>query len=104
MPKNIAGTSKIQLPVTKAVGAQHQPPGVGTTAPPQVAVPSPSAALAINGKIVVIDVRSMSADDVLRTINTVPGVNASIDPTGRMVLTGVNSLEGDGDLRTILGI
>lgn len=103
MPSTIAGKAKIQLPIGKSVGAQHQAPGIGGDAPPQVAVPGPTA-LAINGKAVVIDVRTMSGGDVVKAINTAPGVTASIDGAGRLMISGVSSIEGDGNLRAILGI
>ena len=72
-------------------------------ASPSVAVPPPSA-LVINGRSVIIDVRSMSAMDLCNVINTIPGITASIDGQGRLVITGVFSLDGDGNLRAILGI
>lgn len=105
MPNTVAGSTKIQLPIAKAVGAQHQATAVnqGGAAPPQVAVP-PAAPLVINGRPVIIDVRTMSISDVINVINTIPGVTASIDGQGRLVIQGVVNIDGDGNLRAILGI
>ena len=101
---NPTGSTKIQLPIAKAVGAQHNPVSINqSVASPSVAVPPPSA-LVINGRSVIIDVRSMSAMDLCNVINTIPGITASIDGQGRLVITGVFSLDGDGNLRAILGI
>lgn len=99
------GTTKIQLPIAKAVGAQHQPIAANQSgaAPPQVAVPPP-AVLIINGRGVSIDVRSMSASDVVNAINTIAGVTASIDGQGRLMIAGASTIDGDGNLRAILGI
>lgn len=105
MPNTVSGSTKIQLPIAKAVGAQHQAVAVnqGGSAPAQIAVP-PAAALIINGRAVIIDVRNMSISDVINVINTIPGVTASIDGQGRLVILGVFSIDGDGNLRAILGI
>lgn len=99
------GSTKLQLPIAKAVGTQHQPVAVNQAAmaPPQVAVPPPSP-LIINGRAIIIDVRSMSAGDIIALINTIPGVMASIDAQGRLVISGASSIDGDGNLRAILGI
>lgn len=99
------GSTKIQLPIAKAVGSQHQPVASNQSGPAagQVSVPPPSP-LFINGRSVIIDVRSMSGADVVAAINTLPGVSASIDGQGRLVISGANSIDGDGNLRAILGI
>lgn len=99
------GTTKIQLPIAKAVGSQHQPvtANQGGSAAPQIAVPPP-APLIINGRAVTIDVRTMSASDMVSAINTIPGVSASIDGQGRLVINGAFSIDGDGALRAILGV
>lgn len=104
MPNTISST-KLQIPIAKAVGAQHSPVAANSGGPasPSVAVPPPSA-LVINGRSVIIDVRTMSLDDLVKAINTLPGVTASIDGQGRLVITGVFSLDGDSNLRAILGI
>jgi hypothetical protein len=98
------GSTKLQLPIAKAVGSQFQAVSANpTVARPQVAVPPP-APLVINGKSVVIDVRTMSGADVVAVLNTIPGVTASIDGQGRLVIQGANNIMGDGALREILGI
>lgn len=99
------GSTRIQLPIAKAVGAQHQPVAANQTGPasPQVAVPAP-AALFLNGRGVIIDVRSMSATDMVNAINTIAGVTASIDNQGRLMISGASTIDGDANLRAILGI
>jgi hypothetical protein len=106
MPSTSVGQTKMQLPVSKAVGAQHAPASSGAAAAPSVPVPSPSS-LFINGRATAaIDVRSMTATDVVNAINNagIPGVTASIDGQNRLVISGVNSIEGDSNLRAILGV
>lgn len=99
------GNTKLQLPINKSVGSQHQPVAANQSgsAPPPVAVPA-SAPLVINGRLIVIDVRNMSTDDVVKLINTIQGVTASIDGQGRLVISGASSIDGDASLRAILGI
>lgn len=99
------GSTKLQLPINKSVGSQHQPVAANQTgsAPPPVAVPA-AAPLVINGRLIIIDVRNMSSDDVIRLINSIQGVTASIDGQGRLVINGAFSVDGDANLRAILGI
>lgn len=103
MSSSISGNAKVQLPITKAVGSQHQTQGVGAVAPPAVAVPPPSALL-INGVTVIIDVRTMSGSDVVTLLNKVPGISAAIAGDGRLTISGITSFDGNSDLRVILGI
>lgn len=98
------GSTKLQLPIAKPVGSQYQAtsatPG---QARPQVAIPPPSP-IVINGKAVIIDVRSMSGSDVVNALNTIPGVTASINGQGQLVVIGARDIFGDTNLREILGI
>lgn len=106
MPQTSVGQTKVRLPVNKAVGAQHAPAAAGSTAAPSVPVPSP-APLVINGRATApIDVRTMSASDVVNTINNagISGITASIDGQERLVISGVFSIDGDSNLRAILGV
>jgi hypothetical protein len=107
MPNTSKGQTKLALPIAKAVGAQHGPPSINqATALPQVSVPAPQP-LIINGvNTAAIDVRSMSASDVINTINNanVAGVTASLGGDGSLLISGVQSLGGDPNLRAILGI
>lgn len=106
MPSTSVGQTKMQLPVNKAVGAQHAPVSASAGAGPSVSVPSPSP-LVINGRATAaIDVRTMTASDVVNAINNagIFGVTASIDGQNRLVIMGVNSIDGDSNLRAILGI
>lgn len=98
------GNTKIQLPIAKAVGSQHQATSANPGAPaqPQVTVPGPTP-LYLNGHAVIIDVRSMSGADVVNAINQVQGVMASIDGQNRLVITGADIM-GDSNLRAILGV
>lgn len=106
MPSTSVGQTKVQLPIGKAVGAQHAPTSSGSTAQPSVPVPSP-APLIINGRATAaIDVRTMTASDVVNAINNagIAGVTASIDGQGRLVISGVFSIDGNSNLRAILGV
>ena len=93
------------FPIAKPVGAAHSAATGTSTAAPSVSVPPPSV-LAINGKAVIIDVRTMSGTDIINTINNakIAGVTASIDPSGRLAVTGITTLEGEPNLRALLGI
>lgn len=101
--QTLIGNKASQFPISKAVGAQHNPPSSGAMAAPSIAVPPPSP-LAINGKVVTIDVRSMTGADIVALLNTIPGVTASINGAGALVVTGIASIDGDANLRAILGI
>lgn len=107
MSQNSVGQTKLQLPIAKAVGAQHSMPSATPgTAQPSVAVP-PASSLTINGvRTAKIDVTTMSGDQVVAAINNagIAGVTASIDGAGRLVISGVTSIDGDGNLRALLGV
>jgi hypothetical protein len=106
MSNTSVGSTRLAVPISKPVGAQHAPPSVGSgSAPAQVSVPSPTS-LIINGvRTSAIDVRTMGPSDIVNAINnSVRGITASIDGQGRLVITGINSIDGDANLRAILGI
>jgi hypothetical protein len=101
------GTTKLALPIVKAVGAQHSPQTVNqAAAAPAVSVPGPQPII-INGVTTApIDVRNMSATDVVNTINNanITGVTASLGGDGSLLISGEQSIGGDPNLRAILGI
>ena len=107
MASTSKGSTKLQLPIAKAVGAQHGPQTVNQSmAAAPISVPPP-VPLTINGvNTAPIDVRSMSGNDVINTINNanIPGVVASVGGDGALLITGIQSLGGDANLRGILGI
>ncbi len=102
MSSTSKGSTKLALPIAKAVGAQHGPQTVNQAmAAAPVSVPPP-VPLTINGvNTAPIDVRGMSGNDVVNTINNanIPGGG-----DGALLITGIQSLGGDANLRGILGI
>lgn len=108
MANTAVGSTKLQLPVGKAVGQQYSPPAANLSGPAaaQIAVP-PASSLTINGmKTLAINLTTMSSTDVVNAINNsnIAGITASIDGQGRLTISGVNSIDGDANLRAILGI
>lgn len=101
--QTLIGNKVAQLPISKAVGQQHSPQSSGSQASPSIPVPPPSP-LAINGRVVTIDVRSMTGADIVNLLNAIPGVTASINGAGALVVSGIASIDGDANLRAILGI
>lgn len=108
MANTSVGQTKLQLPISKAVGASVAPTSANQSGPAQVSVPvPPPGPLFINGRATqAIDVRTMTAMDVVNAINNaqIAGVTASTDGQGRLVISGVSSIAGDGALRAILGV
>jgi hypothetical protein len=105
MPQTKSGNQASQFPIGKGVGQQYVPtvsPGAGVAAP-SIAVPGASP-LVINGVQIIINVRTMSGQDIVNAINQIPGVTASINGAGVIVVSGINSIDGDANLRAILGI
>ena len=105
MPQTKGGNQASQFPIGKAVGQQYVPvvaPGAPIAA--SIAVPG-AAPLVLNGVVILINVRTMSGQDICNAINNaIPGVTASINGAGAIVITGINSIDGDANLRAILGI
>jgi hypothetical protein len=97
------GNLATAFPIAKAVGALHSVPTGTAAAAPAVAVPPPSP-LAINGKTVIIDVRTMSGSDIVNLLNGIPGITASIDGSSRLVVAGITMIDGNPNLRALLGI